>query len=285
MARSVSAAALTAFWSRGVKARSACCTRLPSWPSTASGNVERILRHEVDAHALRADQPHHLLDPVQQRLRRVVEQQVRLVEEEDELRLFRIADFRQVLEQFGQHPEQERRVELGRRHQLVGGQDVDHALAAGTGLDQVVEVEHRLAEELVAALLLEREQRRAGWRRPTPRRRCRSRSGTSARCRRRIAARAQVLQVEQQQAVVVGDLEDQRQHAGLRLVQVEQARRAAAAPSRRSWPAPGGPARRRRPRTRPGRRRTPASRRRSASGVRRASAMRRPAATCRQGRP
>ncbi len=37
LARMVVAAALTAFWSRGVKARSACCTRLPSWPSTVSG--------------------------------------------------------------------------------------------------------------------------------------------------------------------------------------------------------------------------------------------------------
>ena len=35
--RKVSAAVFTAFWSRGVKARSACCTRLPSWPSTDSG--------------------------------------------------------------------------------------------------------------------------------------------------------------------------------------------------------------------------------------------------------
>ena len=33
----VSAAVFTAFWSRGVKARSACWTRLPSWPSTVSG--------------------------------------------------------------------------------------------------------------------------------------------------------------------------------------------------------------------------------------------------------
>ena len=37
LARMVSAAVRTAFWSRGVKARSACCTRLPSWPSTLSG--------------------------------------------------------------------------------------------------------------------------------------------------------------------------------------------------------------------------------------------------------
>ena len=35
--------------------------------------------------------------------------------------------------------------------------------------------------------------------------------------------RAQVLQVEQQQAVVVGDLEDDVQHAGLRFVEVEHA--------------------------------------------------------------
>src|SRR5690606_18892553 len=41
----VSAAVFTAFWSRGVKARSACCTRLPSWPrmsvGTSSGNCEQ----------------------------------------------------------------------------------------------------------------------------------------------------------------------------------------------------------------------------------------------------
>ena len=37
LGRNVCAAAATAFWSRGVKARSACCTRLPSWPSTVSG--------------------------------------------------------------------------------------------------------------------------------------------------------------------------------------------------------------------------------------------------------
>ena len=41
----VSAATRTAFWSRGVNARSACCTRLPSWPrmspGTSSGNCEQ----------------------------------------------------------------------------------------------------------------------------------------------------------------------------------------------------------------------------------------------------
>ena len=37
LGRKVSAAARTAFCSAGVKARSACCTRLPSWPSTVAG--------------------------------------------------------------------------------------------------------------------------------------------------------------------------------------------------------------------------------------------------------
>lgn len=37
LARKVSAAARTAFWSLGVKARKACCTRFPSCPKTTSG--------------------------------------------------------------------------------------------------------------------------------------------------------------------------------------------------------------------------------------------------------
>ena len=37
LARNVSAALRTAAWSRGVKARNACCTRLPSCPATVSG--------------------------------------------------------------------------------------------------------------------------------------------------------------------------------------------------------------------------------------------------------
>src|SRR5688572_31037869 len=49
-----------------------------------------------------ADQAHHLLDLVEQRLGRFVEQQVRLVEEEDQLRLLHVAYFRQVLEELGQ---------------------------------------------------------------------------------------------------------------------------------------------------------------------------------------
>ena len=59
--------------------------------STSSGTSFGRLGHEVDADALRADEPHDLLDLVEERLRRVLEQQVRLVEEEDELRLGQVA--------------------------------------------------------------------------------------------------------------------------------------------------------------------------------------------------
>ena len=78
------------------------------------------------------------------------------------------------------------------------------------GLQQVVDVEHRLAEELVGALLLEREQ--AALDRADRRRRHVAVVGLEL---LRVVAdvlqqRAQVLEVEQQQAVVVGDLEHER---------------------------------------------------------------------------
>ena len=57
----------------------------------SSRHVVGILGDEIHPDPLGADQPRHLLDLVHQRLRRVVEQQMRLVEEEDELRLLGVA--------------------------------------------------------------------------------------------------------------------------------------------------------------------------------------------------
>ncbi len=88
------------------------------------------LRAEVHAHALGADDPHDLLDALAQRRRRVVEQQVRLVEEEHQLRLVEIADLRQVLEELREQPQEEARVEPRLQDQLVGREDVDDAAAA-----------------------------------------------------------------------------------------------------------------------------------------------------------
>ena len=56
-----------------------------------------------------------------------------------------------------------------------------------------------------------------------------------------VEHRAQILQIEQQQALLVGDLEDDIENAFLRVVEIEQARQAAAAPSptmvaRTGWP-------------------------------------------------
>ena len=66
---------------------------------------------KINPDALRPDQTHDLLDLVEQFLGRFVEQKVRLVEEKNELRLRRVADLRQLFEQFGQEPKQEGGVE------------------------------------------------------------------------------------------------------------------------------------------------------------------------------
>ena len=146
-----------------------------------------------------------------------------LVEEEDELGFVEVAGFRQLLEQFGEQPEQEGRVERRRLNQFFGGEHVDDAAAVAIDLHQVVDVEHRLAEEDVAALLFQRQQAALDG---TDRRR-----GDVAILGGEVLGvvadvldhGAQVLEVEQQQALVVGDLEHQLQHAGLRVVEVEQA--------------------------------------------------------------
>jgi hypothetical protein len=120
-------------------------------------HVVGVLGDEPDADALGADQPHHLHHLVDQRLRRVGEQQMRLVEEEDELRLLRIADLGQFLEELRQEPEQEHRVEPRRVHQPVGHQHVDPAPPA-VGGDHVGKRERGLAEEAGRALVLERQE-------------------------------------------------------------------------------------------------------------------------------
>ena len=128
-------------------------------PEDILGDVIGVLRHEVDAHALGSDQPGHLFDLVDQRLGRVVEEQVRLVEEEDQLGLVGVAHLGQRLEEFGEEPQQEGRVEPRRAHQLVGGEDVDLSPAIGGRGHQVGQVERRFAEETGAALVLEHQQR------------------------------------------------------------------------------------------------------------------------------
>src|SRR5205085_2254078 len=80
------------------------------------------------------------------------------VEEEHQLGLVRVADLRQPLEQLGQHPQQEGRIKARRVEQLVRGEDVDDAASFFVGLQEVVDVEHGLAEEFFAALRLDLQQ-------------------------------------------------------------------------------------------------------------------------------
>ncbi|MCY1353996.1 hypothetical protein D9M69_403520 [compost metagenome] len=185
--------------------------------------VARRLGDEVDADALRADQPHHLLQALLQRPGRVVEQQVRLVEEQRQHRLVRIAALGQLLEQLGQQPEQEGRVDLGRLvHQLAGIEQMDAAAAVRIGAQEVFQLQRRLAEERLGALLFEQRQapqqglgRGAGEQRAVLAEHLRVFLEV-------VEQRLEVLQVEQQQALAVGHLEGGEQRGLLAVAQLQQ---------------------------------------------------------------
>jgi hypothetical protein len=83
---------------------------------------------------------------------------VRLVEEEHEARFVRIPDLRQVLEQLREQPQQEGGVDAGTAHELIGRQHVHLAGTVRTDADHVVEIQRRLAEELLAALAFDDQQ-------------------------------------------------------------------------------------------------------------------------------
>ena len=123
------------------------------------GDVLRSLGDEEDADSLRADEPDGLHDRIQEGVRRVGEEQVRFVEEEDELRLRDVADLGQLLEQLGEQPHEDGREQLGLV--LDGGQFEarDDPAAVGGHAQQVGEVELRLAEELRPAAVLELDER------------------------------------------------------------------------------------------------------------------------------
>ena len=75
------------------------------------GNVLGRLGHEEDADALRPDESDGLRDGSEEVFGRIVEDQVRLVEEEHELRLVDVADLGELLEQVRKQPHEERREE------------------------------------------------------------------------------------------------------------------------------------------------------------------------------
>jgi len=148
---------------------------------------------------------------------------MRLVEEEHELRLRQIAHLGQLFEELRHEPQQEGRVHPGRLHEPVGDKDVDHPPASRVGLHEIVDVQGGFAEEPVAALFPDDQQvaldrADAGLRdvsvldlelvRVVP---------------HVLGHGPEILEVEKQQAAVVGDLEDNVEDARLGLVQVEDA--------------------------------------------------------------
>ena len=189
------------------------------------GNVGGRLADEVDADALGADELHRLHDFVGQLLGHIVEQQVRLVEEEHELGLGKIAGFGQKLVDFAEHPQQEHSVHLGRCHEFRSIQDVHRALARLANHQPVGDVQRRFAKEDVAARIFQGEQRSLDSAHRL-RRHAAVQGFYLARMFRQVAEHsAQVLQVDEQHAVVVGQAEGDGQHAALHVGESQQPRK------------------------------------------------------------
>ena len=145
------------------------------------------------------------------------------VKEKHQLGLRQIAHFRQRLEQFRQHPQQEGRVQTRRGHEFVGSQDIDHAVTA-IGLHEVGDVQHRLAEELFAALLIDQEQATLDGADAGGADIAVFSGELTGVFADELQHGAQVFQIQKREPVIVGNLEHQIQHALLGLVQRQHAR-------------------------------------------------------------
>ena len=133
------------------------------------GHVVGQLGDEEDADALGADEAHGLRDLVEELLRRVLEQQVGLVEEEDELGLVEVADLGQRRSNSSASSHM-RKVEksLGLSCTAASSRQLMTPSPSGVVRSRSVDRELGLAEEGVGALLLElddRAQQHAGGRR------------------------------------------------------------------------------------------------------------------------
>ena len=187
------------------------------------GQVGGLLRDEPHRHAFGADQTHHLLHLLQQGLGRVLEQQVRLIKEERQLGLVQVTRLGQQLIQLSEHPQHKGGIQQRVEEQLPALQNVHDAPAGPVPVHPVGKIQVRLAEKQLAALVLQLEQRPLDG---------------AHRLRRDVAVGQlvllgvvahilghgpQVLQLQQQQAVVVRNAEDDPQHPALGVVEVQQA--------------------------------------------------------------
>ena len=181
---------------------------------------------------------------------------MRLVEEEDQLRLVRVAHLGQHLEQLRQQPQQERRIKPGRVHQLVRRQNADPPCARGIDRHQVGQIQRRFAEQLRRRPRSPAPEAAAGWRRPIPSTPARSAPKSPRHSRpRRSAAPAGPSGPEA--AAPLRPTAGRRRSARPPAARtVPAGATAEAAPSRPPWRGPDDPFRRRGPRRSPERRDT-----------------------------
>ncbi|MNS62004.1 hypothetical protein D3C72_950500 [compost metagenome] len=185
-------------------------------------HVERVLRHEIDADALGADKAHDLFHAFHQHPWRIVEEQMRLIEEEHETRLFRVAHLRQFFEEFREHPEQEGGVKARVHHQPVGGENRNGAAPVRAHAHDVGDLQRRFAKEIGRALLFENQQ-------PALQRTDRGLGNQAElvgklRCvfAHIVQERLQVFEIEQRQPALIGDLEGDVEHTFLRFRGIHQ---------------------------------------------------------------
>src|SRR5687767_4064944 len=118
-------------------------------------DVLGTLRDEEHANTLRPNQPYDLLDLIEQPLARIVEDQMRLVEEEHELWLVNVANLRELVVQSSQHPQHERAEQVRLVLYVLQLENAYQSPPVTLNLHQVLQVELRLAEELLGSLLLQ----------------------------------------------------------------------------------------------------------------------------------
>ena len=141
-----------------------------------------------------------------------------LVEEEHELRQLHVTHLGQGGVQLRQQPQEEGTVELGLHHQLIGSQHTHDTLAV-LGLHQVVDIKRGFSEEHVGTLILQLQQGtldgtyRGGGDMTV------FRGVVLGVLRHIVEHRTEIFQVEDLQATLIGDAEDDVQHTILRLVQ------------------------------------------------------------------
>ena len=184
-------------------------------------NITRALGHEIHPHTPGANQLHRLFDFLQQHLRHISEQRVRLIEEKYQARLVQVAGFRQTFEQLRQQPQKESGVQRRILHQFHRVQHVNHAPALGISADPILNIQSRLSEEQVAALLLQRQQCPQDGRH-----RLRRNVSVGHHVFRAVLAHvvqhdSQILQVGQQKALVIGDAEHDVKDAFLHICQTQ----------------------------------------------------------------